>query len=531
MTESQRQSWERFQSLYFEFPSAGLALDLSRMSFSEGFLNQMEAKFQQPFAEMRELEAGAIANPDEKRMVGHYWLRNPSLSPAPEIRRAIETTITAIEDFAGQVHSAKVKGAGGAFSDLLLVGIGGSALGPQFVSNALGHPRRDRLRIHFFDNTDPDGMQRVLEEIGSRLNQTLCMVISKSGGTKETRNGMLEARAAFEKAGLNFGSHAVAVTQEGSELDKLAVAQGWIDRFPMWDWVGGRTSQTSAVGLLPAALQGFAIRDLLAGAAACDAATREWSLRKNPAALLATAWFHATKGRGEKSMVVLPYKDRLELFAKYLQQLIMESLGKRTDRAGKEVLQGITVLGNKGATDQHSYIQQLRDGLDAYFAVFIEVLKDCDEKAIEVEQLTTSGDYLQGFYLGTRAALHGSGRESISITVESVSAFSVGGLIALFERAVGFYASLVNINAYHQPGVEAGKVAAGKIIGLQTELLGLLRKNEGKRFTIPELSSVIGSAGVPDELFKVCEHLAANPSKGIKRTRTESGVAYGYAPA
>jgi len=526
MTESQIESWERFQKLYFEFPQAGLALDLSRMNFPEGFFETIEPKLQAAFQEMQELEAGAIANPDEKRMVGHYWLRSPSLAPTPEIRQAIEGTLSAIEQFAAQVHSGKVKGAGGVFTDLLLVGIGGSALGPQFVAHALGNPSRDKMRLHFFDNTDPDGMQRVLEGIGSRLNQTLCVVVSKSGGTKETRNGMLEARAAYERSGLSFQSHAAAITQAGSELDSIAVTQSWIARFPMWDWVGGRTSQTSAVGLLPAALQGIVVQEILDGAAACDAITRVWSVRKNPAALLASTWYHATNGRGDKNMVVLPYKDRLELFSKYLQQLIMESLGKRLDRHGREVFQGITVLGNKGATDQHSYIQQLRDGLDDYFAVFVEVLLDSSGRQIEVEPLITSGDYLHGFYLGTRAALYTSGRESITVTVESVTPFTIGGLIALFERAVGFYASLVDVNAYHQPGVEAGKIAAGNVIKLQSELVALLRKSAGRKYTVSELVSVLKVSSQPDELFKICEHLTTNPDKQIQKSQAGGQWAY-----
>src|ERR1043166_185374 len=236
-------------------------------------------------------------------------------------------------------------GVDGPFANLLLIGIGGWALGPQFVSHALSDPGKDKLRLYTFDNTDPDGMDRVLADIGSGLGKTLCLVISKSGGTKETRNGMLEAKTAYERAGLDFGAHAVAVTQAGSELDKYATSHNWIKRFPMWDWVGGRTSELSAVGLLPAALQGFDVDSLLAGARACDEITRGSDLKKNPAAQMALMWFYAGNGIGEKSMVVLPYKDSLELFSKYLQQLIMESLGKEKDLAGRVVNQGISVFG------------------------------------------------------------------------------------------------------------------------------------------------------------------------------------------
>ena len=165
----------------------------------------------------------------------------------------------------------------------------------------------------------------------------------------------------------------------------------------MWDWVGGRTSETSAVGLLPAALQGIDIDKLLAGAAACDAATRHQGIRQNPAARLALMWYYATNGRGERDMVILPYKDRLLLFSRYLQQLIMESLGKGTDLDGHHVAQGIAVYGNKGSTDQHAYVQQLREGINNFFVTFIEVREHGGADDIEVEPQITAGDYLQGF--------------------------------------------------------------------------------------------------------------------------------------
>ena len=284
---------------------------------------------------------------------------------------------------------------------MLSIGIGGSALGPEFVHDALGTPA-DKMAIHFIDNTDPDGMARVLGRLDGKLGQTLVLVISKSGGTPEPRNGMIVAAAAYKKAGLDFAKHAVAVTGLGSHLDKQAEKEGWLERFPMWDWVGGRTSETGPVGLLPAALQGLDIDALLAGAAACDAATRIHDTRKNPAAMMALAWYHATGGKGQKDMVVLPYKDRLLLFSRYLQQLVMESLGKRLNLKGERVDQGIAVYGNKGSTDQHAYVQQLRDGVNNFFAVFVRVMEEGGER-VEVEPGVTPGDYLARF-LGRHSA-------------------------------------------------------------------------------------------------------------------------------
>ncbi|MFM8469412.1 MAG: glucose-6-phosphate isomerase [Limisphaerales bacterium] len=518
MSANSEQLWQRFQKHYTEFPTLGLALDLSRMNFGDDFLPAMRPRLAKAFAAMAELEKGALANPDEKRMVGHYWLRNPALAPLPDLAKEIIDTLAAVEKFVAEVHTATVAGVGGPFRRVLVVGIGGSALGPQFVAHALGQPAADRMTVHFFDNTDPDGMDKVLAAIGGDLDRTLTVVISKSGGTKETRNGMLEAKAAYERAGLRFEPHAAAVTGVGSELDKDAEKHGWLRRFPMWDWVGGRTSELSAVGLLPAALQGLAIREMLAGAKACDDVTRAPDFAKNPAAQLALMWHYAGSGRGAKDMVVLPYKDRLELFSKYLQQLIMESLGKELDLDGKVVNQGISVYGNKGSTDQHAYVQQLREGVLNFFVTFIEVLTDRAGDSIEVESKTTSGDFLTGFLLGTRAALHEKGRESITITVKEVSPFTVGMLIALFERAVGLYASLVNINAYHQPGVEAGKKAAGTVLALQQQLVAHLAANAGKSFTVAEIAAAIGAPGQEETLFKVCTHLAANVGRGVQQS-------------
>src|SRR6478736_5013379 len=400
-------TWDRFKSLYYTNPRLGLSLDISRMPFPDDFLAGMQPKLQQAFADMAALEGGAIANPDEKRMVGHYWLRNAELAPTAELRTAITSTLDAIRDFTAKVHKGEITAPGGAkFKEVLVVGIGGSALGPQLVSHALGRIKggRDKMGISFFDNTDPDGMDYVLKTLGSRLKQTLVIVISKSGGTVETRNGMLEAAAAFKAAGLDYPKHFVAVTGDGSKLDEVAKKEGWLARFPMWDWVGGRTSELCAVGLLPAALQGIKIDQMLAGAAAMDEVTRKKSLKDNPAALLAAMWYWATDGKGAKDMVVLPYKDRFLLFSRYLQQLVMESLGKELDLAGNVVNQGIAVYGNKGSTDQHAYVQQLRDGVNNFFVTFIRVLES-GGSALEVEPGVTAGDYLNGLLLGTRAAL------------------------------------------------------------------------------------------------------------------------------
>ena len=512
-----RELWERYKTLLFDDPGLGVRLDLSRAGLGDGALAEREAATQAALAAMEALEGGAIANPDEKRMVGHYWLRAPEKAPTSEIAAAIRDTRARVLEFAARVHDGRVRPPLAArYRHVLVIGIGGSALGPQLVADALSGPG-DRLSPHFLDNTDPDGLDRVLGGLGEGLAETLAVVISKSGGTPETRNGMVEAAAAYRSRGLDFGAHAVAITQDGSALDRQARDQRFVERFPMWDWVGGRTSVTSAVGLLPAALQGIDVDALLAGAAAMDEATRRRETRHNPAALLALAWHAMGEGRGSKAMVVLPYKDRLLLFSRYLQQLVMESIGKEKDVAGRVVHQGLSVYGNKGSTDQHAFVQQLRDGTPDFFVTFVRVLKDREGASLEVEPGATSGDFLDGLLLGTRRALFDSGRPSLTVTIQDLTPRSLGMLIALYERAVGLYASLVGINAYNQPGVEAGKKAAASVLDLQRKVVAVLRERGAAGGTCEDLAA---AAGVPDEaetVFHLLERLAANPDRGVAR--------------
>ncbi len=513
------QLWQRYQRFLCECPSVGLKLDVSRMGFDEGFFERMTPLCERAFGAMEQLERGDIANPDEQRMVGHYWLRQPSLAPTPELRGEVESTLLAIKAFAQDVHGGTIKPPTAVrFTDLLLIGIGGSALGPQLVADALSGLRgRDKMRLHLLDNTDPDGIARTLGALGGRAKSTLVLVVSKSGGTPETRNGMLEAQAHFARRKLDFARHAAAVTSAGSRLDQLAAAEHWLARFPMWDWVGGRTSVTSAVGLLPMALLGLDIDGFLAGAAAMDSLTRPRDPRTNPAMLLALMWHYGTDGRGSRDMVVLPYKDRLLLLSRYLQQLVMESLGKEKDLSGNVVHQGIAVYGNKGSTDQHAYVQQLREGVANFFATFIVVLRDSTRKLnLEVDPGVTSGDYLNGFWQGTRSALHSNGRGSITITVDKLDAHRLGALVALHERAVGFYATMVNINAYHQPGVEAGKKAAAAVLDLQARVVAHMRTLSAPA-AAEEIASGLGQPQHAETVFHILEHLAAN-QRGVKRS-------------
>ncbi len=498
--------WQRYQQYLCVCDDIELSLDISRMRFDDDFFNKMAEPLARAMNDMKELESGVIANPDENRMVGHYWLRNSKIAPTMALRDEIDNTIFDIKLFASDVHEGRILAPNGQkFSDLLVIGIGGSALGPQWIASALSTPN-DKMRVHFLDNTDPEGIEMTLSRI-EHLDTTLVIVISKSGSTPETRNGMISAARYFENHSLQLANRAVAITGKDSKLDKTAKSEGWIRTFPMWDWVGGRTSELSAVGLLPAALQGINIDELLNGAAICDIYTRHPDIKKNPAASMALMWFYASGGKGQKDLVVLPYKDKLLLFARYLQQLIMESLGKALDLDGNTVHQGLTVYGNKGSTDQHAYVQQLRDGIDNFFVTFIDVL-EYGAAPVEVDPNVTPGDFLHGFLLGTRQALYESGRESMTITVGRIDPKTIGSLIALFERAVGIYASLIHINAYHQPGVEAGKKAASKILAIQNKCIEKLA--DGSVMSADELAKAIDAEGDEETVYRIMTYLASN---------------------
>ena len=513
------QGWK--QTLFYA-PQTGLMADWSGMDLNEEFLDSMQKKASAALEGLKELEAGAIANPDEGRMVGHYWLRAPELAPTPELKKAIEDCVEKVKKFTADVHSGKVKTeCGDVFRHVIVGGIGGSSLGPMFVADALDAPD-DPMDLYFMDNTDPAGMDKVFEAVRSDLDATLTIIISKSGGTIETRNCMIEAKAFYEANGLDFAKHAVCVTGEGSKLDATAESESWLDRFPMWDWVGGRTSVMSAVGLLPLALKGIDIDSFLAGAADCDKLGRTETIAENPALLLALSWYRCNGGQGGVTQVVLPYKDSLMLFAKYLQQLVMESLGKELDLAGNTVHQGLAVMGNKGTSDQHSYVQQLVAGPDNIFVTFVQVLKDREGASMSVGEGSTSGDYLNAFMLGTKKALESHGKRTFLLTVPKVDAYNIGQLIAVFERAVSMYAVMIGINAYHQPAVEFGKKAAGGLIDLKNRAEEMLLTSS-RPMTAQELAEALDAQA--DDVFRLMLHLCTNDprfSVSLKQPVAES---------
>src|SRR6266536_3058517 len=267
------QLWTRYREHCYIEPGLGFSLDTSRVRFDDGYLARMAPAAASAMDAMAALEGGGTANPDEGRMVGHYWLRAPDLAPTGGLADSIRGAVASVQAFAGQVHHGVVQGTAGPFRHLVHVGIGGSALGAQLLCGALSSGR-DKLTVHFLDNADPDGIDQLVGRLCGSLGQTLVSVVSKSGRTPTPWQVMLELEAVYRSSGLDFARHAAATTTAGSALDARAAGHGWLARFPVWEWVGGRTSVTSAVGLLPAALQGADTAAFLDGAAAMDRLTR-----------------------------------------------------------------------------------------------------------------------------------------------------------------------------------------------------------------------------------------------------------------
>lgn len=210
-------------------------------------------------------------------------------------------------------------------------------------------------------------------------------------------------------------------------------------------------------------------------------------------------------------MVIVPYSDRLILLSRYLQQLVMESLGKEKDLDGNTVHQGLNVFGNKGGTDAHAFIQQLNDGRDDFFVTFIEVLED--KMPAPISGSIAMGDYLHGFMVGLSNALRNKKRQVIEMRINKVDTFNVGMLIALYERAVAAYAELIHINAFHQPGVQAYKLASKGVIKLLTDVESRLASIVPFTGTAAELAAKLGLSDSEYELEGIMAKLSGNNDK------------------
>jgi glucose-6-phosphate isomerase len=369
--------------------------------------------------------------------------------------------------------------AAGRWRDVVVLGIGGSALGPialrtslrPFSWNALGEEQRNGLpRLHVLDNVDPATIGATLERLD--LAQTLFVVTSKSGGTAETMAQYLIVRQTIERAGRSAAEHIVFVTDpEKGALRPIARRDG-IPALDIPQNVGGRFSVLSPVGMLPAALIGIDVGELLAGAEEMRQRCTGTDLASNPAGAFAMLQFLAHAQHGKHIHVLMPYSDPLRDMAAWFVQLWAESLGKRHPD-GSNV--GPTPLAALGATDQHSQVQLFMEGPADKTVTFVTVAgRESSGRIPPLHADVPDLAYLGGHTLGelidveqraTAGALAARGRPNMTIRLDAVDARHVGALIFLFELATAYAGALYGVNAFDQPGVELGKQFAYAMLG------------------------------------------------------------------
>ena len=366
---------------------------------------------------------------------------------------------------------------GAGIDDIMVLGIGGSSLGPRAAVHALSSPLASSglaktPRMHFPDNSDPWLFDALLKTLNPK--RTLTLVISKSGGTVETAAQLLCVKAWIEAAvgPEGLARHLVAVTDPSQGTLRAFATRHGLETLSIPSNVGGRFCVLSPAGLLPLRFLGHDARAMLKGAEAMAVRCASSELRTNPAATLAALHVLHTRQFDHRIHVMMPYSDALRPFAAWFVQLWAESLGKRTDRKGRVVESGPTPLVAVGATDQHAQVQLFMEGPRDKLVTFISV----DEPAQDVTLPHSDGDlaYLGGHTLGellqaelrgTALALARNGRPSLTVHVPRLDAEQLGALFFLFEAATAYAGELYDIDAFDQPGVEEGKRLAFGLLG------------------------------------------------------------------
>ncbi len=367
------------------------------------------------------------------------------------------------------------------FEYFVVLGIGGSALGPTMACNALCHlhyndlPRSKRKGPKFFveDNVDPVRMAELLDVIDPA--KTCFNVISKSGATSETMAQYLIVSDILKKKGLNLKEHVIFTTDASrGNLVKISNELGGVKSYVLPDGVGGRFSELSPVGLLPAAVLGIDIKLLLKGAAYMDKICKTSDMTKNPALLCAALQYEAMKD-GKNIGVMMPYSDNLRYLSDWYAQLWAESLGKNVTLDGEPCNVGQTPVKALGVTDQHSQVQLYTEGPYDKVVTFLSVGKyktafpiphGC-ESIPDVSFLGghTMEELIQAENKATAFALTAAGRLNYTINVPEVNAFTLGQLLFLFELQTAYAGAMFNINTFNQPGVEEGKKATFALLG------------------------------------------------------------------
>lgn len=367
------------------------------------------------------------------------------------------------------------------FENFVVLGIGGSALGPTMAFNALCHlhyndlPKSKRKGPRFFveDNVDPVRMKELLDVIDPL--KTCFNVISKSGATSETMAQYLIISDLLKSKGANVKDHVIFTTDAAKgNLVKISKELGGVKSYVLPDGVGGRFSELCPVGLLPAAVLGVDIKTLLKGAAYMDKLCKPSDFRKNPALLCATLQFAAMQD-GKNIGVLMPYSDNLRYVSDWYAQLWAESLGKNETLDGKSCNVGQTPVKALGVTDQHSQVQLYTEGPFDKVVTFLSVgsykqkspIPHGCENIPDVSFLGghTMEELIQAENKATAYALTKAGRLNYTINLPEVNEFTLGQLLFLFEMQTAYAGAMFNINTFNQPGVEAGKKATFALLG------------------------------------------------------------------
>lgn len=369
--------------------------------------------------------------------------------------------VTEIQAFAGANRH---------FKYFVILGIGGSMLGPKTIVDALCS-ENIKKRVICLDNIDP----YLVESVEGRVDlaQTLFLVQTKSGGTPETIAQYLYFKDKVERANLKFQDHFVFVTDAQKGWLRQVATTEKVPSFEVPANVGGRFSVLSAIGLLVSALVGLDIEKLLLGAK--ELVEKEFDSASTGSALCLAKASYLLKSKGKTNVVIMPYSSRLQTFSDWCVQLISESTGKQYDLMGKEVFAGLTPISSLGATDQHSQLQLFNEGPNDKQIFFIEInnyqvkvpipsaeLKDNKELSYLSNQSFNS--LIQAELEGTRQSLTESLRPNVTIAIDRVDEANLGALFMFFELYTAFLGEFLNIDTYNQPGVERSKVLTREIL-------------------------------------------------------------------
>ena len=407
---------------------------------------------------MRRLVDGEPVNVTEHRAALHTALRS-DLSASTVARESFALAREARGAMAAMVDALSASGV----TDIVSVGIGGSDLGPRLVVDALSRAAPGCFAVHFLSNVDGSAAQRVLARLDPE--RTAAILISKTFGTQETLlNGTIV------RDWLGGGDRVYAVSANVERAEAFGIARERI--LPMWDWVGGRYSLWSAVGFpIALAIGSDGFEALLAGAAEMDAHALTAPARQNLAVWHALTAVWNRNALGAATQAVLPYDERLKLLPNYLQQLVMESLGKsvRLDRSVLEVETVPVWWGGAGTDTQHSFFQALHQGTQVVPADFIGVLRSDDpyhdnHAALLANLLAQTEALANGQPNADPHRTYAGNRPSTLLLLDALTPHSLGMLIALYEHSVYLQSALWGINAFDQFGVELGKQVANRLL-------------------------------------------------------------------